>query len=110
GAQTDTVGQVRFQPLDLSRVEALGRQQQVDADGTTDPPNRDEQLREVRVGREEFGELVDDDEQVGERLQIGVLLPFRLVGVQVREVTRLLEPLLSAYQLPVGGLAKPHDE
>ena len=71
GAQPDPVGQVRVQPAQLAGLDPLAGQQQVHADGPADPADGDQQVDEVRFGGEQLAELVDHDEQVRQRRQVG---------------------------------------
>ena len=63
GAQADAVGQVGFQALEAAFFEPLGCEQQVHADGPANAADLDEQVDEFGFGRQEFAELVDDDEE-----------------------------------------------
>ena len=74
GAQAEPVGQVGVQALELAALDALAGQQQVHADGAADAADGQEQVDEVRLGGEQFTELVDDDEQVRQRVEVGPLL------------------------------------
>lgn len=69
-------------------------------DGTADAADGQEQVDEVGLGGEEFTELVDDDEQVRQRLQFGPPLGAqRRVVPDVGDVPRVLEHLLAALDL-----------
>lgn len=70
GAQAQAVREVGVQALELAALDALAGQQQVHADGAADPADGQEQVDEVGLGGEEFTELVDDDEEVRERVQV----------------------------------------
>ena len=63
GAQADTVGQVGFQAFEATLFEPLGCEQQVHADGPANAADLDKQVDEFGFGRQEFAELVDDDEE-----------------------------------------------
>ncbi len=110
GAQTDPVGQVRLQAPQVLGLEPLGGQEQVDADGAADAADGDEQLGEVGLGRQQLGELVDDDQQVRHRFELGVGLAQFGVGVDVGQVPGVLEELLAAGHLAVEGLGEAVDE
>ncbi len=100
GAQAQAVREVRVQALELAALDALAGQQQVDADGAADPADGEEQVDEVGLGREQFAELVDDDEEVRERVQVGPAVGAqRGVVADVGDVARVLEDLLAALDL-----------
>ena len=69
--QTDPVGEVGLQPAEPALVEPLAGEQQMHAERPSDPADRHEQLREVGMLAEQFGELVDDDQQRGQRRKVG---------------------------------------
>ncbi|RAO21302.1 hypothetical protein LUPAC07_01119 [Micromonospora noduli] len=108
--QTDPVRQVRVEAPQLALFEALAGQQQVHAEGPTQPADHHEQVDEVRFGGEEFAELVTDDQQAGHRRQ-------RLTG---RARLLVLEPgdvvagrpqqLLPAHHLAGERVAHPVDQ
>ncbi|MDC7336481.1 hypothetical protein PQR15_08195 [Streptomyces lydicus] len=52
-----------FHPVDPALVQSLGGQQQVDAEAAPHSLDHHEQLDEVRLGRQQFEELVDHDHQ-----------------------------------------------
>ena len=60
GTQTDAVGQVGVEPAELSGLDPLARQQQVDADGTSDSSDRQQEIDQVRTGGQKLAELVDE--------------------------------------------------
>lgn len=99
GAQAEPVRQVGVEALELAALDALAGQQQVHADGAADAADGQEQVDEVGFGGEEFAELVDDDEQVGQRLQFGVLGAQDGVVADVGDVVGVLEDLLAALDL-----------
>ena len=70
GAQPDAVGQVRIEPAQPALVEPLRGEQQVDAERSAEPPDRDEEIDELRALGEQLGELVDDDQQCRQRGQV----------------------------------------
>ncbi|MFF8013723.1 hypothetical protein [Streptomyces sp. NPDC007929] len=65
-AQAEPVRQVGVQALQFAALDALAGQQQVYTDGAADVADGQEQVDEVRLGGDEFTELVDDDKQVGQ--------------------------------------------
>ncbi len=101
GTQAEPVGEIGVQALELAAFDALAGQQEVDADGAPDTADGQEQVDEVRLRGEQFTELVDDDEEVGQRFQIRPLGgPQRGVVPDVGDVARVLEGLLAAFDLP----------
>ena len=74
----------------------------MDAERAPDPAEADEQLDELRPRRQQLGELVDDDQQVGHRRHRRIGVAAGLVGDDVVEVAGLaqhrLAPLLLADQ------------
>ncbi|AEV86986.1 hypothetical protein ACWT_5967 [Actinoplanes sp. SE50] len=67
GAQCDPVAQVTLQPAQQPLLQALRGQQQVDAEVAAHPDDPQEQVGDIRPVQEEAVELVDEDEQRGER-------------------------------------------
>ena len=63
GAQADTVGQVGFQAFEATLFKPLGCEQQVHTDGPANAADLDKQVDEFGFGRQEFTELVDDNEE-----------------------------------------------
>ena len=63
GAQADTVGQVGFQALEAPLFKPLGCEQQVHADRPANAADLDKQVDEFGFSRQEFAELVDDNEE-----------------------------------------------
>ena len=61
--QTDAIRKVGFQAAESTFVEALAGEEKVHAEGPTEATHGHEQLREVGVLTQEFGEFVDDDER-----------------------------------------------
>ncbi|SCF92202.1 hypothetical protein GA0115255_111291, partial [Streptomyces sp. Ncost-T6T-2b] len=74
------------------------------------PPDLHEQLGEVGFLGEEFGELVDDDEQTGQGWQIGAPLAGPLVVPYGDQVPRVTQHLLTAVHLARHDLLHPVDE
>ena len=81
GAQRDPVGEVGFQLVDAGAagVQRLRGQQQVHPQRSTHAADPVEQRDEVRVVLQQFGELVDDDEQCRQRRQVGAAFAVLLV-------------------------------
>lgn len=72
----------------------------MDADRAADAADGQEQVDEVRLGGEQFAELVDHDEQVGQRIEVGAPLGAEGgVVADVGDVARLLELLLAPLDL-----------
>ena len=71
-AQRDPVAEMALQPAEPALVEALRREQQVDAEAAAEPADGVEQLDELGLGGQQLAELVDHDDEVGQRLQLGV--------------------------------------
>ena len=69
----------------------------------------DEQVGEIRLLREQFGELVDDDEQRRERFQRRTRGARTFVLPHVREVPRRAKHLLTPVHLPRQRVAHPVD-
>ena len=86
GLQADPVGQVRVQATQLALLEPLRGEQQVDVQRPAETADRDEELREIRFLREQFGELVDDDDERGHRLERRARAAGLLVLADVGEV------------------------
>ncbi len=97
GAQADPVGEVGLQAAQPALLQPLGGQQQVHAERPADAADLDEQVDEVRALGEELAELVDDDQQVGQR--------FQRLAVDVGAAGRLAE-LVFADGVDVPGLAQ----
>jgi len=53
-------------------VQALGGEQQVHAEAAPDPADGGEQVQELGTVGQELAELVDHDQQMGQRLQPGI--------------------------------------
>ena len=98
--QADPVRQVRVQPAQPPLVEALRGEQQVDLQRAPEAADRGEEVGEVRLLVQQLGELVDDDEQRGQRLEVGAALPGALVVRDAREVPRRAQQFLAAVHLP----------
>ena len=99
GAQAEAVAQVALQAAQAALVEPLRGQQQMDAQRAPHPAEPHEQVDELRPRRQQLGELVDDDQQVGHRRHRRIGLAARLVGDDVVEVAGLAQHRLAALLL-----------
>jgi hypothetical protein len=78
---------------------------------TPDTADVDEAVDELRLGGEELGELVGDDQERRERLEVGAAaLACLLVIGDAREVARGAQQLLTAHDLALQGVLEPVDE
>ena len=111
GAQADPVGQMGLQAVEPALLQALGGQQQVDLHRAPQAPDGDEHLDEVRLVRQQLRELVEDDEQGGQRLPVVLARASRLLVVgDVGVVARVAQHLLAAGHLPAQSLLHAVDE
>ena len=101
GPQPDPVGQVGVEAAQFAALDPLARQHQVHSDGASDAADGQEQLNEVGAGGQEFAELVDDDQQVRERVQsqLGAFGTQRPVGGDVGDVPGVAQHLLASLHL-----------
>ena len=88
-------------------LQPLRGQQQVHAERPAQPPDHHEQVDELRLGRQQLGELVDDHEQRGQRGQAGAALLVPLVIADRRVVARGPEQLLAADQFAAQRVPHP---
>ena len=110
-AQRDAVGQVRVQAAEPALVQPLRRQQQVHAQRPAQPPDRAQELDELRPLREQLGELVDDHEQRRQRRQVAARgAAHRRVLRRSREVARGAQQLLPPGDLALQGVRHAVDE
>ena len=110
GAQADAVGQVRLEAAQPTLLEPLGREEQVQAERSTEPADGDEEVDELGLGREHLGELVDDDEQRRHRLE-GLAVGARLLVVTHRGVVAgVAQQLLATHHLAGQGVLHAVDE
>ncbi len=93
-------------PVNPALVKPLRGQQQVHAEAAAHSANRDEQLDELRLARQQLGELVDDDKQRRQRRQRRPGKPGFLVIEQRREAG-LPQQLLAADDLAIEGVLHP---
>ena len=78
---------------------------------TTQTADHDEDLAELRLGHEHFRELVQDDEQGGQRrIPVFACQAVRLVIGHVRIVTRHAQHFLAAHHLALEGVLHTVDE
>ena len=71
----------------------------MDAERAADPAEPDEEVDELGPCRQQLGELVDDDQQIGHRRHRRIGLAARLVGDDVVEVAGLAQHRLAALLL-----------
>ena len=91
---------MRLQAARLTQIHLLRGQQQVNRQRTAQTADHDEDLAELRLGHQHFRELVQDDEQGGQRREL--VLARQAVGLvvaHVRVVARLAQHLLAANHL-----------
>ncbi len=110
GSQTQAVGEEGVQTAELALLQSLRGEQHVHTQRTADPADLDEQINEVRLGGEEFGELVDDQQQRGQRVEGGAGRAGPLVLVDVGVVARRAQQLLAAVHLALDRVTHPVDE
>ena len=111
GAQRDAIGQMRVQAAEPALVQPLRRQQQVHAQRPAQPPDRAQELDELRSLREQLGELVDDHEQRRQRRQDAARgAARRRVLRRAREVARRAQQLLPPGDLALQGVRHTVDE
>ena len=96
-AETDPVRQVGVEATEAPALDALARQQQVHADRATDAPDRQQQLHEVGLRREQLAELVDHQEQVRQRRQLGTVASHLPVVTDGCRVPGILQQALSTH-------------
>ena len=99
GPQTEPIGQIGVQATQFPTLDPLAGEQQMDPDGTTDAPDLQEQVDEIRFRGEQLPEFVDDHEQMRHRGQVGTFpAQFPVVGDRRRGIG-VLELLLATYDL-----------
>ena len=111
GLQGNAVRQVRLQAARLTEVHLLRGEQEVHRQRTTQAADHDEDFAKLRLGHEHFRELVQDDEQGGQRWEL-VLAgdAVRLVFGDVRVVACLAQDLLAAHHFALQGVLHTVDE
>lgn len=110
GAQADAVREVGVQTAQAAFLQTLGSQQEVHAQGAADAADLDEHLDEVGLRGEQFAELVDDDDERGERVQGVSGGAGLLVVVDIGEVARLAQEFLTALEFTADGVAHTVDQ
>ena len=110
GLQADPIGQMGLQPAQPALVEPLAGQQQVHAQRASQPADRDKQFGELGMLTEQFGELVDHDEQRGQRRHGEALGPGMFIIGDIREVACGPEQFLPAVHLAGERVLHPRDE
>ncbi len=108
GLQTDPVGQVGVQTAQLALFKALRREQHVHLQRPADAADLQEDVDEVGLGHQHLGELVDADEQRGQRVEIGAVLAHLLVVPHVLGVGGGKQ-LLTPVDLTGDGVLHPVD-
>ena len=109
--QTDAVREVRVEAAQLALLQPLGGQQQVHLQRASEPADVDERVDELRLRRQELGELVGNDEQGGQWRQVGAASATRLLVVgHVGERTGGPQQLLSAHHLALERVLHAVDE
>ena len=99
-----------FQAAQPALVETLAGQQQVHAQRAAEAADRHEQLGEVGMLAQQLGELVDDDEQGGQRRKRRTVRAGTIVVGDVRESTRRPQHFLATVHLSGERVAHPADE
>ncbi len=110
GAQADAVGQVRVKAAQPALLKPLGSQQQVNGEGAAESADHHEQVDEVRPAGQQFGELVDDDQQRGQRDQVRAVHSGLLVVADGGEVAGRPQQFLAPVDLAVDRVAHPVDQ
>jgi hypothetical protein len=103
GAQADPEPEVAVQAAQATLVQALGGEQQVHAEAAADPADGCEQVQELGAGGQELAELVDDDQQVGQRFELWVQRTPGGVGLEIRQVAVAVQESLASDQLALEG-------
>jgi hypothetical protein len=89
---------VRLQAAQPALVEALGGEQEVDAERPADATDLDEHVDEVGTGGEQLAELVTDDQKAGQRGERHTGRAGAFVVALGRVVSGLAQQLLPAGQ------------
>src|SRR5215218_5073073 len=103
GPEADPEAEVAVEAAQATLVEALGGQQQVHAEAAPHPADGGEQVEELGAGGQELAELVDDDQQVRQRLQPWVAGASGGVRPQVGLVAVAVQEALAPGQLALEG-------
>ncbi len=96
--QADAIGQMRFQPTQPALLKALRREEQVNGEAAAQPSHHDEELGEIGLLREQFGELVDHDQHAGQRFERRALSPSPFVVENRGVVAGRAQQLLAAHE------------
>ncbi len=104
--QADPVRQIGVQTAQPALLQTLRGEQQMHPQGAADAADLDEHVDEVRLGGEEFAELVDHQDERGQRLQRSTGGARLLVVVDVGVVAGRAQQLLAPLELAPDGI--PH--
>jgi hypothetical protein len=103
GAEADPEPEVAVEAAQATFVEVLGGEQEMHAQAATDPADGGEHVQELGPGGQQLAELVDDDEQVGQRFESWVGRTACGVGAQVGLVAGQVQEPLAPGQLALEG-------
>ena len=109
-AQRHAVAEVALQAPQPALLQALRREQEVDAEAATQAADGPEQVDEVGLGVEQLGELVDDHQQARQRRQVGPAGPGVDVVLARGQLAGGAQQLLAAAQLAPEGVVHAVDE
>ena len=108
---------MRIQAAQFSLLQSLRGQQQMHVQRAAEAPDGDEEFGEVWVLAQQFGELVDDDDQRSQRAGIvhiriveGAGFPGGGVVTDVVEVPSAPQQFLAAVHLPGNGVVHALDQ
>ena len=107
--ERDAVRQVTVEPAQSPLLESLRGQQQVDVQASAQAADGEEQFGELRLGREQFGELVHHDHQCRQRVQRRPLGAGGLVLADVGVVAGRSQDLLASRELALQRVAHAVD-
>src|SRR6187200_356603 len=79
----------------------LTRQQQMYPDRAADSADRDQEINEIRLGRQQLAELVDHDEQMRQRLKVRPLRAQLAIVTDGRNRASIAKQLLATYHLAI---------
>ena len=99
-----------LQPAQPPLIEPLAGQQQMHAQRAPQPADRDKEFGELGVLTEQFGELVDHDEQRGQRRHGAALRSGVFIIGHVREVACGPQQFLPTVHLTGKRILHPRDE
>jgi hypothetical protein len=109
GAEADPESEVAVEAAQAAFVEALGGEQEMHAQAATDAADGGEHVQELRPDGQQLAELVDHDEEVGQRFESRVGRTARGVGAQVGLVAGQVQEPLAPGQLALEGRHGPVD-